>query len=41
MQEAGHQQEIEKAEEDGRKAACGFGEIRENCDFTNPGERPG
>jgi hypothetical protein len=40
MQEAGHQQEIEKTEEDGRKAACGFGETGENRDFTNPGERP-
>jgi hypothetical protein len=39
-QEADHQQEIEKAEEEGRKAACGFGEIGGNCDFTNPQKRP-
>jgi hypothetical protein len=36
VQEADHSQEIEKAEEEGRKAACGFGEIGENCDFTSP-----
>ena len=29
MQEAGHSQEIEKTEREGRKAACGFGEIGE------------
>jgi hypothetical protein len=29
VQEADHSQEIEKTEEDGRKAACGFGEIGE------------
>jgi hypothetical protein len=40
VQEADHPQEIEKTEEEGRKAVCGFGEIGENCDFTNPGERP-
>ena len=34
MQQADHSQEIEKTEEEGRKAACGFGEIGENCDFT-------
>jgi hypothetical protein len=36
VQEAGHPQEIEKTEEEGRKAACGFGEIGENCGFTGP-----
>jgi hypothetical protein len=36
VQEAGHPQEIEKTEEEGREAACGFGEIGENCDFTSP-----
>jgi hypothetical protein len=36
VQETGHPQEIEKTEEEGRKAARGFGEIRENCDFTSP-----
>jgi hypothetical protein len=35
VQEADHSQEIEKTEEDGRKAACGFGKIGENCDFTS------
>jgi hypothetical protein len=40
MQEADHPQEIEKTEEEGRKAACGFGEIRKNCDFTSPRKRP-
>jgi hypothetical protein len=35
VQEAGHPQEIEKTEEEGRKAACGFGEIGGNCDFTS------
>ena len=39
-QEADHPQEIEKTEEEGRKAACGFGEIRENCDFTSPRKGP-
>jgi hypothetical protein len=39
VQEAGHSQEIEKTEEEGRKAACGFGENGENCDFTSPRER--
>jgi hypothetical protein len=34
MQEAGHPQEIERTEEERREAACGFGEIGENCDFT-------
>ena len=38
MQEADHSQEIEKTEEEGRKAACGFGEIGENCDFTSLGK---
>jgi len=27
VQEADHSQEIEKTEEEGRKVACGFGEI--------------
>jgi hypothetical protein len=36
VQEADHPQEIEKTEKEGRKAACGFGEIGENCDFTSP-----
>src|ERR1700730_2736445 len=40
VQEADHSQEAEKAEEEGRKAACGFGEIGENCDFTSPRKRP-
>jgi hypothetical protein len=35
VQEADHSQEIEKTEEEGRKAACGFGESGENCDFTS------
>jgi hypothetical protein len=35
VQEADHSQEIEKTEAEGRKAACGFGEIGENCDFTS------
>ena len=35
-QEADQPQEIEKTEEEGRKAVCGFGEIGENYDFTNP-----
>jgi hypothetical protein len=34
VQEAGHQQQIETTEEEEREAACGFGEIGENCDFT-------
>jgi len=34
VQEAGHPQEIERTEEEGRETACGFGEIGENCDFT-------
>src|ERR1700732_4858736 len=41
VQEAGHPQEIEKTEEEGRRAACGFGEIGENCDFTSPRKRIG
>jgi len=41
VQEADHSQEIEKTEEEGRKAACGFGEIGGNCDFTSPRKRPG
>jgi hypothetical protein len=40
VQEVGHSQEIEKTEEEGREAACGFGEFGENCDFTNPGRMP-
>jgi hypothetical protein len=40
VQEVDHQQEIEKTEEEGGKAICEFGETGENCDFTNPGERP-
>jgi hypothetical protein len=40
VQEADHPQEIEKTQEEGRKAACGFGEIGENCDFTSPRKRP-
>jgi hypothetical protein len=38
MQKADHSQEIEKTEAEGRKAACEFGEIGENCDFTSPRE---
>jgi hypothetical protein len=34
VQGADHSQKIEKTEEGGRIAACGFGEIGENCDFT-------
>jgi hypothetical protein len=34
VQEAGHPQEIERTEKERREAACGFGEIGENCDFT-------
>jgi hypothetical protein len=40
VQEADHSQGIEKTEEEGRKAACGFGEIGGNCDFTSPQKRP-
>jgi hypothetical protein len=40
VQEAGHPQEIERTEEERREAACGFGEIGENGDFTSPRERP-
>jgi hypothetical protein len=40
VQEADHPQEIEKAEEEGLKADCGFGEIGGNCDFTSPQKRP-
>jgi hypothetical protein len=40
MQEADHSQEIEKKEDEGWKAAGGFGEIGENCDFTSPRKRP-
>jgi hypothetical protein len=36
VQGADHSQKIEKTEEDGPKAACGFGEIGENGDFTGP-----
>jgi hypothetical protein len=39
VQEAGHPQEIEKTEEEGWKATCGFCEIGENCDFTSSRER--
>jgi hypothetical protein len=39
MQEVDHSQEIEKTEKEGRKGACGFGEIGENCDFTSPQKR--
>jgi hypothetical protein len=39
VQEADHPQEIEKTEEEGRKAAGGFGEIGENCDFTQSSEK--
>jgi hypothetical protein len=39
VQEAGHSQEIEKTEEEGRKAAREFGEFGENCDFTSPRKR--
>jgi hypothetical protein len=39
-QEADLPQEIEKTEEEGLKATRGFGEIRENCDFTSPRIRP-
>jgi hypothetical protein len=35
VQEADHSQEIERTEEEGREAACGFGEIGGNCDFTS------
>jgi hypothetical protein len=38
VQEADHSQEIEKIEEEGRKAACGFGEISENRDYTSLGK---
>ena len=38
-QEADHPQEIEKKEEEGREAGCGFGEIGENYDFTSPRKR--
>ena len=40
VQDADHPQEIERTEEEGRKAGCGFGEIGENCDFTSPRKRP-
>jgi hypothetical protein len=36
VQQADHSQEIEKTEEEGQKDGCGFSEIGENCDFTNP-----
>jgi hypothetical protein len=36
VQEAGHPEEIEKTEEEGREATCEFGEIGGNCDFTVP-----
>jgi hypothetical protein len=41
VQAADHPQEIEKTEEEGREAACGFSEIGENCDFTSSRKRPG
>jgi hypothetical protein len=31
---------IEKTEEEGRKAACGFGEIGENPEFTSLRKMP-
>jgi hypothetical protein len=40
VQEADHPQEIERTEEEGLKAACGFGEIGGNCDFTSTRKRP-
>jgi hypothetical protein len=40
VQPADHPQEIEKTEEEGRKAACAFGEIGDNCDFTSARKRP-
>jgi hypothetical protein len=40
VQKADHSQEIEKTEEKGGKAACEFGEIGGNCDFTSPQKRP-
>jgi hypothetical protein len=40
VQEADHPQGIEKAEEERPKAACGFGEIGGNCDFTSPQKKP-
>jgi hypothetical protein len=39
VQEADHPQEIEKTEKEGRKTACGFGEIGENCDFASSSEK--
>jgi hypothetical protein len=39
VQEADHSQEVEKTEEKGGKAACEFGEIGGNCDFTSPRKR--
>jgi hypothetical protein len=41
VQEADHPQKIEKTEEEVRKAACEFGEIGENCDFTSSRKRTG
>ena len=32
---ADHSQEIERTDEEGRKASGGFGENGENCDFTS------
>jgi hypothetical protein len=40
VQDADHSQEIEKAKEEGRKAACGFGEFGENCDFASAWKKP-
>jgi hypothetical protein len=40
VQEADHTQDIEKTEKERRKAACGFGEIGENCDFTSSWKGP-
>jgi hypothetical protein len=41
VQWADHLQKIEKTEEEGREAACEFGEIGENCDFTSPRKKIG
>src|SRR5260370_25371593 len=39
-QEADHRQEIEKTEEQERKAPGRFGDIGGNCDFNSPRIRP-
>jgi hypothetical protein len=41
VQDVDHSQEIEKTEGERRKAAFGFGEIGENCDFTSPQRKKG